>query len=137
MARICSKCGKHLSTNEIEKIAMEAAMRYEVDHGRTPEDVSRRRVGITRRRLGRGRRGVGYDLKSVGRSEQRVIEVKGHAHYERTANLTESEVEAFNNPQIRPLFWIYYVDHCHTGSPKVQPFYVRREVQLGRLSLSA
>lgn len=49
---------------ESEKIAMDAAMKFEVASGRNPEDVS-------------AKLGLGYDIKSVGKGQTRYIEVKG------------------------------------------------------------
>lgn len=50
---------------EIEKIGMEIAMQYEKEHGREPEDVSKKNLG--------------YDIRSTGKNEMRYIEVKTRA----------------------------------------------------------
>src|SRR5438876_11558329 len=108
---------------------------WEQGHGRKPKRVSGIRVPYNRDvfhgRLRRGKRGLGYDIESMGPSGPRYIEVKGHAHYERSAKLQESEARAYHDPKIQPRFWIYFVDYCHTDSPKVDPVHVKTAIQIG------
>jgi len=114
---------------------MTSVLHWEKNHGRHPRDVSSERVpyirGVSQGRIERGKRGLGYDIESKGPGGPRLIEVKGHAHYKRSAWLTESEIRAYYNPKFRGQFWIYFVDFCHTDSPKVDPKHIRTEVQLG------
>mgnify|MGYP001145573373 CR=1 FL=1 len=84
--------------DEVEAIAMEQAMAYEHQHGRTPEDVSADNVG--------------YDIKSVdAHLFRRYIEVKG-----RSANghimLSENEMNQLK--QLGKEAWLYIVTHCKT-----------------------
>jgi len=53
-------------SKEVEEIGMRVAMEYEKMQGRTPKDVSDQNMG--------------YDIYSVGREEERHIEVKARAH---------------------------------------------------------
>ena len=114
---------------------MANVMWWEGRHGRQPKDVSGERVpyvrGIFQRRLKRGRRGSGYDIESSGPGGPRFIEVKGHAHYERSAGLQEAEMRAYDNPKIQPYFWIYFVDFCHTDRPKMDSVHVKTAIQIG------
>ena len=131
----CRECGSLLSSNDVDQIAMASVMEWERNHGRQPRNVSAERVpyirGVTQGRLKRGKRGLGYDIESTGPGGPRLIEVKGHGHAEKSARLTESEIRAYHNPKIQRHFWIYFVDFCHTDSPKVDPQHIKTEIQLG------
>ena len=131
----CRECGSLLSTNEVDRIAMASVMEWETNHGREPRNVSGERVpymrGVFRGKPKHGKRGLGYDIESVGPGGPRLIEVKGHAHFEKSARLTESEIRAYHDPKIQRYFWIYFVDFCHTDSPQVDMKHIKTEIQMG------
>lgn len=86
----------------VELKGMEFVMRYERDHGRSPEDVSERTY-------------LGYDIKSTSRDETRYIEVKSFA----TKNLIEiSSNEWRTASQYRDDYYLYVV-HNTSSEPKL------------------
>ena len=110
---------------ESERIAMDAVMAFEREHGREPIDVSRE--------MGRG-----YDIKSTGRGETRYIEVKGRRG-EGSVALTRNEW--FKARHLRKDYYLYVVwntvdapvtnlrpmvvvDPAHTTDPKFDIHYI-------------
>jgi hypothetical protein len=88
--------------DEVEAIAMQAAMDYEKANGRTPEDVSKDNVG--------------YDVKSIDtEGQKRYIEVKGRAG---TDGVMLSENEMNRLAQLGTKAWLYIVTNCRTN-PKL------------------
>ncbi len=86
--------------DEIEKIAMEVAMKYEIKNKRDPVDVSKDNDGC------------GFDIKSKGIDEIRYIEVKGRAK-EGIIFLTPNEwIKA---KRLGEKYWLYVVSHCATN----------------------
>ena len=85
--------------DEVEAIAMQAAMDYEKGNGRTPEDVSKDNVG--------------YDVKSIdAEGQKRYIEVKGRAG---TDGVMLSENEMNRLAQLGTRAWLYIVTNCKTN----------------------
>ena len=85
--------------DEVEAIAMQAAMDYEKANGRTPEDVSKDNVG--------------YDVKSIDtQGQKRYIEVKGRAG---TDGVMLSENEMNRLAQLGTRAWLYIVTNCKTN----------------------
>lgn len=82
--------------DEVEAIAMELALQYERDHGRTPTDVSADNVG--------------YDIRSIAPDgTKRYIEVKGRAG---TDGVMLSENERNRLQQLGTRAWLYIVTNC-------------------------
>ncbi len=81
-----------VSDEEIEKIGMEIAMKYERDQGREPEDVSKENLG--------------FDIRSKGKDEIRYIEVKARKDEGEIA-LTKNEW--LNAKRFREKYWLYVV----------------------------
>lgn len=90
------------SDEEIERVGMEVAMRYEVEQGRQPEDVSAQSLG--------------YDIRSVDRDgNYRYIEVKARARSGAIA-LTPNEWVMAN--RLGDDYWLYVVEQA-TVSPQL------------------
>jgi superfamily II DNA or RNA helicase len=93
---------------EIERVAMQVAMRYEDDQGWDPLDVSQFHDGS------------GFDVRSVkrdavGSPEVRRIEVKGRAGDDPTVVLTPNEwTQARRHGRT---YWLYVVTNCETDTP--------------------
>ncbi len=83
---------------EIEKIGMEIAMKYEKAQGRTPEDVSRENLG--------------FDIRSKGGTETRYIEVKSRKD-EREVALTPNEW--FKAKRFKDKYWLYVVANASSN----------------------
>lgn len=82
---------------EVEKIAMEVAMKFEKKNKRNPVDVSKDNDGC------------GFDIKSKGSNELRYIEVKGRAK-EGVVFLTLNEwIKA---KRLGEKYWLYVVSNC-------------------------
>lgn len=82
--------------DEVEAIAMQRAMEYETQQGRTPTDVSADNVG--------------YDIRSQAPDgTKRYIEVKGRAH---TDGVMLSENEMNRLAQLAHRAWLYIVTDC-------------------------
>jgi len=86
------------SDEEIEKIGMEIAMKYEKDKGRKPEDVSKENIG--------------FDIRSKGKTETRYIEVKARKEEGRVA-LTPNEW--FKAKRFKEKYWLYVVSNAATS----------------------
>lgn len=80
---------------EIERIAMDLAMRYEDENGRKPMDVSGQNLG--------------YDVKSISDREVRYIEVKGRAGEGQIALTTNEWMKA---KRLREEAWLYVVTNA-------------------------
>jgi superfamily II DNA or RNA helicase len=90
--------------DEVERIAMEVAMRYERSRGWTPEDVSQE--------------GLHYDIRSVGpNGEKRFIEVKGRAH---TGPIVLTAPEADKLRQLGERAFLYIVTFCKGEKPRLR-----------------
>lgn len=90
--------------DEVEKIAMDIAMRYERSRGWTPTDVSQD--------------GEHYDIRSVGpNGEKRFIEVKGRAQSGAIV-LTDPEVDKLR--QLGDRAWLYIVTFCKGEKPRLR-----------------
>ena len=87
---------------EIEKKAMEIAMKYERSQGRDPQDVSDREH---------------YDILSIGSNEVRYIEVKGKAGLDLKVELTEAEFETAKEKGEN--YWLYIVYGIETDKPRI------------------
>lgn len=84
--------------DEVELIAMQVAMDYESEHGRTPVDVSTDNVG--------------YDVRSTSPDRtKRYIEVKGRSG---TDGVMLSENERNRLSQLGNRAWLYIVTDCKT-----------------------
>lgn len=88
--------------DEAERIAMEVAMRYEREHGRVPQDVSKLNDKC------------GYDVRSEGDTEYdvRYIEVKGRCNVDGVM-LSENEWIKLNT--LGEQAWLYIVTNCKTA----------------------
>ena len=85
--------------DEAEAIAMNEAIKYELDAGWKPEDVSKNNEG--------------YDIRSVSPQElKRYIEVKGRSGEDGNILLTENEMNRLN--QLGDTAWLYIVVNCKT-----------------------
>jgi len=82
---------------EIERIAMQIAIKYEKEEGRRPEDVSSDNLG--------------YDIKSKKGKELRYIEVKGRA---RIAKIVLTPNEWIKANRFKENYWLYVVANCVT-----------------------
>lgn len=82
--------------DEVEAIAMEVSMNYEVEQGWKPEDVSKNNEG--------------YDIRSTSPDEfKRYIEVKGRSS-EGGVMLSENEINRLS--QLGDTAWLYMVMNC-------------------------
>ena len=85
--------------DEVEASAMQCAMDYETNQGRTPEDVSTDNLG--------------YDIRSVAADgTKRYIEVKGRSG---TDGVMLSENEMNRLSQLGCRAWLYIVTNCATA----------------------
>jgi hypothetical protein len=83
--------------DEAEAVAMEEAMKYELDQGWKPFDVSANNEG--------------YDIKSISPEElKRYIEVKGRSAGDGSVMLTENEMNRL--AQLGEAAWLYIVMNC-------------------------
>lgn len=90
--------------DEVEQIAMEAAMRYERQRGWTPFDVSQD--------------GEHYDVRSEGpNGEKRFIEVKGRAQ---TGPIVLTGPELDKLRQLGDRAWLYVVTFCKDERPRLR-----------------
>ncbi len=86
------------SDPEVERVAMEISMEYEVKSGRIPEDVSAQNLG--------------FDIRSVGENDEiRYIEVKGRSGEDAVA-LTQNEW--FKARRFRDEYYLYAVMNTMT-----------------------
>jgi SNF2 family DNA or RNA helicase len=86
-------------------VAMQTAMNYERDQGRTPEDVSMENAG--------------YDIRSIDTNlVKRYIEVKGRNG---DGGIMLSENEMNRLAQLGDCAWLYIVTHCG-GNPRLHRF---------------
>ena len=85
------------SDEEIERLGMEIALKYERDQGREPEDVSRENLG--------------FDIRSRGGEETRYIEVKARKGEGQVA-LTPNEW--FKAKRFKKQYWLYVVANATT-----------------------
>jgi hypothetical protein len=84
--------------DEVEAIAMDVVMKYEIENGWRPEDVSKNNEG--------------YDIRSTSPDEfKRYIEVKGRSS-ESGVMLTENEMNRL--AQLGDAAWLYMVMNCKT-----------------------
>ena len=84
--------------DEVEAIAMDVAMKYEIEDGWRPEDVSKNNEG--------------YDIRSTSADEfKRYIEVKGRSA-EGGVMLSENEMNRL--AQLGDAAWLYMVMDCKT-----------------------
>ena len=89
--------------DEVEAIAMQTAMDYELANNRQPADVSKENLG--------------YDVRSLGQDGvKRYIEVKGRA---RTDGVMLSENEMNRLAQLGTRAWLYIVTECKSGHPQL------------------
>ncbi len=86
---------------EIEKIGMQIAIEYELNQGRTPEDVSHENLG--------------FDIRSKGENEIRYIEVKAKAN-EGDIELTPNEW--FKAKRFKEQYYLYIITNALTA-PKL------------------
>lgn len=87
-----------VNDEEIEKIGMEFAMKYERSQGREPEDVSKENLG--------------FDIRSKGNGEIRYIEVKARKD-EGDVALTPNEW--FRAKMLKEEYWLYIVANAVTN----------------------
>ena len=99
--------------DEVERIAMQVAMRHEQERGWEPEDISRRRDGS------------GFDIRSLGPADEygrcpvRRIEVKGRASHNEPVVLTPNEwLQARRHGDT---YWLYVVWGCKTEDLRLLP----------------
>lgn len=83
---------------EVERIAMDLAMKYEKAHDRKPVDVSEQNLG--------------YDVKSTSDGEVRYIEVKGRAGEGQIALTTNEWMKA---KRLRAEAWLYIVTNTKSN----------------------
>jgi len=86
------------SDEEIEKIGMEIAMKYEKKQGRKPEDVSKENIG--------------FDIRSKGKTEIRYIEVKARKE---DGNVAITPNEWFKAKRFKEKYWLYVVSNAATN----------------------
>lgn len=82
---------------EVEAVAMQAAMDYEREQGRVPEDVTGENLG--------------FDIRSKGDSEIRYIEVKGRAYVGSVALTPNEWIKA---QRLGNEYWLYIVVNVRT-----------------------
>jgi SNF2 family DNA or RNA helicase len=86
--------------DEVEAIAMQVAIDYEVNQGWRPEDVSANNEG--------------YDIRSVSQDElKRYIEVKGRSANDGSVMLSENEMNRLG--QLGESAWLYIVINCKSN----------------------
>jgi len=94
---------------EVERIAMEAALRYEKEQGWDPLDVSQFHDGS------------GFDIRSIRRAKDgskeavRRVEVKGRGGDDATVMLTPNEWTQARRH--RETYWLYVVTGCRSVNP--------------------
>ena len=88
--------------DEVEAIAMDVTMAYEIEHGRNPADVSKNNEG--------------YDVRSISNDGiKRYIEVKGRSS---VGGVMVSENEMNRLSQLGSSAWLYMVMNCKS-EPKL------------------
>ncbi len=93
--------GAMASHPEVERIAMQIAMDYELRHGRTPEDVSADNLG--------------FDIRSQDpHGQRRYIEVKGRAD---TGAVALTQNEWFKAKRLADDYYLYAVMNAVSGRP--------------------
>jgi superfamily II DNA or RNA helicase len=93
-------------SDEVERVAMQAAQRYEERYGGVVEDVHDPTLKL------------GFDLRSTRPDEPpRLIEVKGRARAGEV-ELTPNEWAQAQNHGER--YWLYVVYHCETPAPELR-----------------
>jgi superfamily II DNA or RNA helicase len=93
--------GKEEQKRRVEEIGMRVSIRYELDQGRTPRDVSQQFLG--------------YDIVSYGPKETRFIEVKSFAS---TGRLELTPHEWQMAERLQDTYWLYIVEDALT-EPKL------------------
>lgn len=86
----------------VEQIAIQVAMRYEQQHGRTPTSVERDNLG--------------YDLYSTSPSATRYIEVKGRRG---RGDVLLTYNEMIKAARFRDDYWLYVVYDCASDQPEL------------------
>ncbi|MEM3605998.1 MAG: helicase-related protein [Candidatus Bathyarchaeia archaeon] len=89
---------------EIERLSIEEAMKYEFSHGRRPIDVSKEFRG--------------YDILSEGFKEKRFIEVKGFAE---SGDIEMTSNEWLTAERLRDSYWLYIVENSLSDEKKIRP----------------
>ncbi len=87
-----------IESEEIEKIGMKIAMKYEEEHGRKPEDVSTQNLG--------------FDIRSKGKDETRYIEVKTRAT---TGDIELTPNEWMKANRFKESYWLYIIENASTN----------------------
>lgn len=87
---------------DTEAVAVEVAMRYERDHGRSPYSVEAD--------------GLGFDVRSHGANELRYIEVKGRKG---TGAVMLTANEWIKAARFGNEYWLYVVYDCATPDPRL------------------
>lgn len=98
VVRVIRDKNQMVEDEEIERIGIEKAMQYEIQHGRIPEDVSKENLG--------------FDIRSKGKDEIRYIEVKTRANEGEIA-LTQNEW--FKAKRFKEQYWLYIVANVATN----------------------
>ena len=93
--------------DEIEKIGMKTAMKYELKKGRIPEDVSKENIG--------------FDIRSSKQTEkgnivERYIEVKARA---KTGDISLTQNEMFKAHRFKDKYYLYVITNAST-KPELQ-----------------
>lgn len=96
--RVLPESGEMVEDEEIEKIGMQIAIKYERSQGREPEDVANQNLG--------------FDIRSQGKDETRYIEVKARAKEGEVA-LTPNEW--FKANRFKDQYWLYIVSNASTN----------------------
>lgn len=87
------------SDAEIERVGMEIAMRYEIENGRTPEDVSSQNLG--------------FDIRSIDKDGTvRYIEVKARAE---NGDIALTQNEWFKAQRFKEDYYLYVVFNASTS----------------------
>jgi superfamily II DNA or RNA helicase len=90
------------SAPDVEAVAVQVAMQYELDHGRDPESVELSNLG--------------FDLRSRGQQEIRYIEVKGRRGMGAISLTANEWIKA---GRFGEEYWLYVVYDCGTSNPRL------------------
>jgi SNF2 family DNA or RNA helicase len=96
--KVVPEWNEMVENEEIERIGMEIAMKYERLHGREPEDVSAENLG--------------FDIRSKGEKEVRYIEVKARAGVGEIALTPNEWMKA---RRFKEQYWLYVVENVVTN----------------------